>query len=328
MIIFWIGVFVVALWTLVKGADWFLLAAERIGLRLGMTPFAIGVVITGVGTSLPELASSVAAVMQGVPEIVAANVVGSNIVNILFIVGVAVTLARKAVIGKDLIDLELPLLAVSTILFLGVAYDGAVSSLEAMLLLLAYGVYFVYVISHKEEFEPHVEGAIERITEDAWARRFKNGLLKEWVARRDYAMLTIGAIFLIGGAKYVIDAVLALAQYLNIGVGVITITAVAIGTSLPELVVSVKAAFDKKFDISVGNILGSNIFNALVIIGLPGIFTTLPLDPVTHMIGLPFMALATLLFIFSGISRNLYNWEGLMFILLYVLFIFKLLGIS
>jgi len=319
---------VVALFALVKGADWFLLASERTGLRLGMTPFAIGVVITGVGTSLPELASSVAAVLQGVPEIVAANVVGSNVANILLIIGVAVTIGRKAVISKDLIDLELPLLAISTILFLGAAYDGAVSPIEAVLLLLAYGVYFVYAISHKEEFEAHLSDTVERITEEAWVRRFKNGFLKEWAARRDYAMLIIGAAFLIIGAKYVIDSVIALAEMLHIAVAVITITAVAIGTSLPELVVSVRAALAKKFDISVGNILGSNIFNALVIIGLPGIFTTLPLDPVTHAIGLPFMAFATLLFIFSGISRNLYNWEGLMFILLYILFVLKLLGIS
>lgn len=318
----------VALWALVKGADWFLLASERTGLRLGMTPFAIGVVITGVGTSLPELASSVAAVLQGVPEIVAANVVGSNVANILLIIGVAVTIGRKAVISKDLIDLELPLLAISTILFLGVAYDGAISPIESVLLLLAYGVYFVYAISHKEELESHLSGTVERITGEAWTGRFRNGFLKEWAARRDHLMLIIGAAFLIIGAKYVIDSVIALAEILHIAVAVITITAVALGTSLPELVVSVRAALAKKFDISVGNILGSNIFNALVIIGLPGIFTTLPLDPVTHAIGLPFMALATLLFIFSGISRNLYNWEGLMFILLYVLFVFKLLGIS
>lgn len=328
MIIVWIGVFVVALWALVKGADWFLVAAERIGLRLGMTPFAIGVVITGVGTSLPELASSIAAVVQGVPEIVAANVVGSNVANMLLIIGVAVTIGRKAVIGKDLIDLELPLLAISAVLFLGAAYDSMITPLEAVLLLLAYGVYFVYAISHKEEIESHVEEAVERITEEAWVRRFKNGFLKEWAARRDYAILIIGAALLIGGAKYVIDAVLVIAQYFHVGVGVITITAVAVGTSLPELVVSVKAALEKKFDISVGNILGSNIFNALVIIGLPGMFTALPLDTVTYTVGLPFMAFATLLFIFSGISRNLYNWEGLMFILLYALFVLKLLGIS
>jgi len=111
---------------------------------------------------------------------------------------------------------------------------------------------------------------------------------------------------------------------LNIATGVIAITAVAVGTSLPELLVSAKAALQKKSEIALGNIFGSNVFNALVVIGLPGLFHVLPVDDQTFTIGVPTMALATLLFVISGISRRIHIWEGAFYLSVYVLFIAKL----
>ena len=129
------------------------------------------------------------------------------------------------------------------------------------------------------------------------------------------------------GAKYLIDAVIHLSATLNIATGVIGITAVAVGTSLPELLVSIKAALQSKSEVALGNIFGSNVFNALVVIGLPGLFTTLPLDEQTFLIGVPTMALATLLFVISGISRRIHRWEGAFFIALYILFMGKLFNL-
>ena len=115
-----------------------------------------------------------------------------------------------------------------------------------------------------------------------------------------------------------------LSAILNIATGVIAITAVAVGTSLPELLVSAKAALQKKSEIALGNIFGSNVFNALVVIGLPGLFRILPVDNQTFTIGVPTMALATLLFVISGISRRIHMWEGAFYLSVYVLFIAKL----
>lgn len=126
MLFFWIIVFIISLVVLVKGADWFLESAERIGLSLGLSPFIIGVTIVALGTSLPELISSLIAVSKGVTEIVAANAIGSNIANILLVVGVSAILAKKLVASKSLIDLDAPLLAISTVLVLGVLADKKV----------------------------------------------------------------------------------------------------------------------------------------------------------------------------------------------------------
>ena len=115
-----------------------------------------------------------------------------------------------------------------------------------------------------------------------------------------------------------------LSTILNIATGVIAITAVAIGTSLPELLVSVKAALSKKSEIALGNIFGSNAFNTLVVIGLPGVIYNLSIDDKVFFVGIPFMALATLLFVISGISRRIHMWEGAFYLLMYILFVAKL----
>ncbi|MDQ5919771.1 MAG: cation:H+ antiporter, partial [Patescibacteria group bacterium] len=149
MLLLWILVFCVSLAVLVKGADWLIASAERIGLALGLSPFIIGITIVGVGTSFPELVSSLAAVWQGVPEVVAANAIGSNIANILLIVGISALVGKRLVVTKDLIDLDLPLLAISMVLVLGSVWDGVVTLGESLLLLLAYSIYLVYTVVHK-----------------------------------------------------------------------------------------------------------------------------------------------------------------------------------
>ena len=111
---------------------------------------------------------------------------------------------------------------------------------------------------------------------------------------------------------------------MHIATGLIAITAVAFGTSLPELLVSIKAAWAKKSEIALGNIFGSNVFNILVVVGLPGLFKTLPIDDQTYSLGLPLMAVSTLMFVISGISRKIHIWEGAFFLITYVLFLAKL----
>jgi cation:H+ antiporter len=147
------------------------------------------------------------------------------------------------------------------------------------------------------------------------------------ITTRDLIMLIIGIVSLAIGAKYLISAVQQLASIFNIAPGVIAITAVAIGTSLPEILVSVKAAARRQSEVALGNVFGSNIFNVLVVVGLPGIFGDLTIDSQTLMIGLPVLLMSTLLFIISGISRRVHVQEGALFILLYVIFIAKLFGL-
>lgn len=151
MLLFWILVFIVSLAVLVKCADWFLISAEKIGLSLGLSPFIVGVTIVALGTSFPELITALTASFKGVTEIVPANAIGSNIANILLVVGFAAIFAKKLTVTKSLINLDLPLLAIGTVLLLGILWDGEVNILEAVLLLLTYTTYIFYTLKHEEE---------------------------------------------------------------------------------------------------------------------------------------------------------------------------------
>ena len=281
----------------------------------------------GVGTSFPELISSFVAALRGVTDVVAANAIGSNIANILLIVGISAVIGRRLVVTKSLIDLDLPLLAIGTVLLLGIAWDKQITLGESILMLITYGVYLLYTILHRDsddtpeivEVLPSRQDRRKKI-----AVPEKEKFIKPKIKIKDFVFLIAGILCLVFGAKYLIDALVNLSAILNVATGVIAITAVAVGTSLPELLVSAKAAFQKKSEIALGNIFGSNVFNALVVIGLPGLFRVLTIDAQTFAIGVPTMALATILFVISGISRRIHVWEGLFYLSVYVLFIAKL----
>jgi cation:H+ antiporter len=327
MLTFWIVVFVVSLAVLVKGADWLIESAEKIGLAAGLSPFIVGVTIVGIGTSFPELISSLAATFKGVTDVVTANAVGSNIANILLIVGLSAIIGRRLIVTKSLIDLDLPLLAIGTVLLLGIVWDRQITFGESILMLATYLVYLLYTVLHKETEDTK---EIAEVLPSRQERRKsistheKGTIARPKIVAKDFFMLAIGIVGLIFGAKYLIDALVNLSNMLNVATGVIAITAVAVGTSLPELLVSVKAALQKKSEIALGNIFGSNVFNALVVIGFPGLFKMLSVDSQTFTIGVPTMALATLLFVISGISRRIHMWEGAFYLSVYVLFIAKL----
>ena len=327
MLILWIVIFLVSLAALVKGADWLIASAEKIGLALGLSPFIVGVTIVGVGTSFPELISSFVATFKGVTDVVAANAIGSNIANILLIVGVSAVIGRRLIVTKSLIDLDLPLLAIGTVLVLGIVWDKQITFGESLLMLVTYGIYLLYTILHKDTED--TEEIVEVLPSRQERRKHivahkKEGFIRPKLVAKDFILLIVGILSLVFGAKYLIDALVNLSTILNIATGVIAITAVAVGTSLPELLVSAKAAFQKKSEVALGNIFGSNVFNALVVIGLPGLFKTLSVDSQTFAIGVPTMALATLLFVISGISRRIHMWEGAFYLSVYILFIAKL----
>jgi cation:H+ antiporter len=330
MLILWILVFIVSLAVLVKGSDWLITSAEKIGLAAGLSPFIVGVTIVGLGTSFPELVAAIVAVFQGVKDVAVSNAVGSNIANILLIVGLSALVGKKLIVNKNLIDLDLPLLAIATTLLLGILWDKQVTTGEAVLMLSTYGVYLLYTVMHKEEISAEAQSEAEtlpsRVERRGHILAHKNEVVSAVpiVTSKDYLLLVLGIVALSLGAKYLIDALVALSTMLNIATGVIAITAVAIGTSLPELFVSFKAAMQNKSEVALGNIFGSNVFNALVVIGIPALFTTLSVDPQTFSIGIPTMAMATLLFVISGISKKIYMWEGAFYLALYILFLAKL----
>lgn len=305
----------VALVALVKGADWLIAGAEEIGVSIGFSPFVVGVTIVALGTSLPELVAGIGAILQNAPEIVVANAIGSNVANILLIVGVSVVVGKKMVVEKNLIDLDLPLVAASTLLFASLAWDGDINRIEALILLIGCVSYVGYILRHKDESD--LAQQAEALVHEEIEKRPR-------VSAMNYFLVLAGIVALALGAHYLIQSVLELSALFGITAGVITITAVALGTSLPELFVSVKATLDGKSETALGNIFGSNVFNLLVVVGVPGLFATLPLEPNVLLIGLPALLGATFLFVVSGISGRIHAWEGAFYLAMYVVFTAKL----
>lgn len=317
-----------------KGADWLLGSAERIGLALGLSPFVVGVLIVGIGTSFPEVVSSLFAVFQGVPELVVANALGSNIANILLVVGISAIIAGRLFVTKDLIDLDIPLLTISTVVVLGVVWDKEVVLVEAILLLAMYAVYIWYTVSNPSQTDGSICDVLPSRVERRGHKAHKHiGPTVEAIetpdkiSSSDWGFLALGALLLFIGAKYLIDSVIAVSAIWDLAPSVIAILAVAIGTSLPELIVSIKSALGDKTDVALGNIFGSNVFNLLGVIGIPALFGTLPLDNVTFSIGVPALAFVTFIFIVSGISRKVHKWEGAMYVIVYIFFVGKLFGL-
>lgn len=309
MTFMWILVFIVSLAAMLRGGDYFIDGAEKIGLAFGLSPFVVGTTIVAAGTSFPELLAGLFAIGQGAQEIVLGNVIGSNIANILLVLGVAAVFGKALTIKKDISNLDLPLLAITTGLFIFIVWDGVITFPEAIILLLGQVVYFLYTFYHREDVDIN-----------------EMKPLRVKMSTKDILLFIGGGLGLILGARFLITSVISLSEIWNIGTGVIAISAIAFGTSLPELIVSVRAALAGKGALAFGNIFGSNVFNIFIVAGIPALITPLTADEQTMAIGLPFLVLATLLFLFSGLSRRLYIWEGLLFLLIYILFIGKLFG--
>ncbi len=296
-----------AIAVLVKGADYFVDGAKEIGLGLGMSSFVVGVVIVGFGTSLPELASSIAGVLAGSPEIVIANVVGSNITNILLIIGLTAALGGTIIIKKDLLQSELPIFLIATIHFVAAIYDGVLDRVEAALLVGTFLAYLWYLFA------------------DSMTHRNELGADRPKVALLKPVLFVLGGTAaVLVGAHFTVEYAVALATGFAVPIGLVSILAIAVGTSLPELFVSIKAMRAGESDLAIGNIFGSNAFNMLFVAGLPGLFTTLPSDAVVMEVGLGVLIAASIILFVNGLAKKVMGWEGVMLLLFYVFFMVKL----
>lgn len=314
---FWFTAFLVSLFLLVFFARAFTKTAKTVGTRFGMSPFLIGATIVGAGTSLPELASSIAAVWQGKTELVAANVIGSNIGNILFILGVVsiisfftgstITLERRTT------NLEILFLCGSTVVFSLVLFNGSISRLEGMGLIAAFSLYLGLKIfgGTKKElvFRRTVGGA--NASEDI----YRGLTIKELLT------ILLEVVLLWTSAHFTVETMMRLSIFLEIPATFIAITALAIGTSLPELFVSIYAALTKENDLSLGNIMGSNIFNIFVVGGLPAILVPLEVDTLTFKVGVPFLILSTLLLLNNWWQQKIGCISGMFYVLCFSIFL-------
>ncbi len=321
-LLLWALVFLASLAVLVKASDSFTDSAERIGIAFGISPFIIGVTIIALGTSTPELVSSILAVVKGSSEMVAGNVMGSNVTNIFLILGLSAIVGKKLVTRYELANVDLPLFVGSALLLSLMVADGTFSLPEALLSLACFLVYLLYAVR------------VERVADEARARSQEEmeagGAVhpkKKRLKPKIYLKLLLSIFFLYLGANYTIVSVVKLSEMVGIGTEIIAASAVALGTSLPELVVSVRAAAMNKPELAIGNILGSNIFNALGIMGTSALFGTLVISETITGFVMPMMIVATLLYFVIIWEKEITHWEGWMLVIFYVFFLGKLFGL-
>ena len=317
-VLLWVAVFIVSLYVLIRSSDYFTRAAEEIGLAFGIPDFVVGVTIVALGTSLPELISSIIAVLRDSSEIVIGNVVGSNITNIFLIVGITAVVARKLKIAYELVHIDLPILMGTALFLMITVWDGRFTFFEALLCLVALIVYFLHIVSTEQKKSSDVDKPTRR-------RKSKP---RTKIRVRTFIILAMSAGFIYLGGRFTIEAVIALSQLMAVGKEVLAASVVAFGTSLPELVVSITAARQGRPEIAVGNVLGSNVFNALGVMAIPGLISTLTIPQPIVNFAVPMMVIASLLFFFMTQDKEITQWEGWLLLIFYAFFIGGLFGIN
>jgi cation:H+ antiporter len=297
--------FIVGLVLLVAGGELLVRGASRLALTFGISPLVVGLTVVAFGTSSPELAVSVQSAWSGQTDIALGNVVGSNIFNVLFILG-ASALITPLVVARQLVWQEVPLMIAASLLLFGLALDGTIGRGEALLLALLLAGYTVFLIRQSRAAGQAAEGGAESAG---------GGWKDHWLVQ--VALIGAGLALLVQGSQWLVDAAIAFARHLGVSELVIGLTIVAAGTSMPEVATSIPAALRGERDIAVGNVVGSNIFNLLGVLGFSGLVAPAGLGVPSSLLSfdLPVMiavAVACLPVFFTG--HLIARWEGLLFL--------------
>ncbi len=293
--------------TLVVGADAMVRGASRLAVTFGISPLVVGLTEVALGTSAPELAVSVGATLGGNPDLAIGNVIGSNIANILLILGIS-ALITPLLVAEQIIRQEVPIMIGASVLMVVMALDGSISRLEGAILFALVIAYTVFLIRQSRRASREVEEEFaSEIPSSDWDRH--------WSVQA--ALIVGGLALLVLGADWLVDAAVAVAQTFGVSDLVIGLTIVAVGTSMPEVATSIVAALRGQRDIAVGNVVGSNVFNIFAVIGATGLVsaTGIPVPEAARNFDLWVMlavAFACLPILITG--REIARWEGGVFL--------------
>lgn len=307
----WTLTFVVALAVLLKASGVLVSGASKLVKTLGWSSFFVGMTVLAIGTSLPELASSLWAMQNNTTSLVASNVIGSNIANILLILGLGAVVYKGINLSSDSSRSLSGLLLGSTFLLMVTVYDGTIQWFEGLLLIAAF---IIYLLHNAAEFR---EGRFEA--------------LKDWFHKESFSAQLLLTLILSGAATlassyFVVKALEEIASKAHLMPSVLGASALALGTSLPELAVTFAALKKGKVDMAIGTLIGSSIFNATLVLGLPSLFHSIVVTSDMLTLGLPFLLMSTFLLLFALRQRKLSSYEGAIYVLLYGVFSFQLLA--
>lgn len=306
---------------LIAGAEVLVRGASKIAAAVGISPLVIGLTVVAFGTSSPEMAVSVMSSMSGNVDIAVGNVVGSNIFNVLFILGLT-ALIVPLVVAQQLVWLDVPLMIIASLLVLWMGWDGNINRWEGIVLFGGIIAYTVFLIRQSKKEK-------SKAVQKEYAEEYSDG--KGWTAKEwlfNIAFVIVGLAMLVLGSRWLVDSATTIAKSMGVSDLIIGLTIVAAGTSLPEVATSVIASIRGERDIAVGNVVGSNIFNLLCVLGISALVSPegIPVSKAALQFDIPIMiavAIACLPIFFTG--HTIRRWEGFVFLGFYIAYVVYLI---
>lgn len=295
-------IFLVSLAALIYSSDKFISSAEGVGKFFKLPSFVIGVVLVGIGTSLPELVTSITSVNQGVSEFVVGNVFGSNVTNVLLVFGASALFSKVFTIKHDIMKTDIPFLIGATGFIAIATSDLEFSLAEGIICILLLCLYL---------FRSVKDGTLSEAIEE-----YEHHETKIW----DWILVVVTPAVIYFSAKYLISSVVDIAEYIGVGNDTVALTIVALGTSLPELMVTIQAGRRGNAEMAVGNVLGSNLFNILAVMGIPALIGKLIIPESTKSFAIPMLLLSTILFFIITKEKKVYRVYGMFMIIFYIYF--------
>ncbi|MDD6005395.1 MAG: calcium/sodium antiporter [Firmicutes bacterium] len=312
-IVFNFSLLIIGFVLLMKGADVFVDGASKIAIKMHVPEIVVGLTIVAMGTSAPEAAISITAALNNGAAISIGNVIGSNIMNIALILGLTSIIATLP-IKDNTLKIEIPFVVIITVILCMMGYFfHEINRLAALLLIILFIAFLSYLYWLSKKGVDSVEEVEELSEKDTYLRLL--------------ALIVIGAVMIVVGSNLTVDAAKAIAKIFGISDRIIGLTIVAFGTSLPELVTSVTAARKGKTDIAIGNIVGSNIFNILFVLGISGLVSPSPIffDSAFLIDGVIAIVAAVLLFVLSYSKKSLNRIGGIILLAGYIIYIVKMM---
>lgn len=288
---------IIGIVVVLKSADWLTSGAVGLATRLGISQIVIGLTIVAIGTSMPEFFVSVVSAIKGTPDLAVGNIVGSNIFNVLLIVGVA-AIVTPIRVQRNTVRRDIPIAIVASIMLMVMMLDDTISRMDALILFAAF-IAFIWTTLRCSKNSSQ-----------------ENNTQKKAIATwKSTIFILVGLIGLVVGSNIFVDNASSLAHGLGISDAIIGLTIVAGGTSLPELATSAVAARKGDSGIAIGNVLGSNVFNILMIVGLTGLISPMHIQGITY-VDMAVMVISMVLFwLFSFTNLRIERWEGCVLIL-------------
>jgi len=302
-------IFIVSLAVLIYGADLIISQSEKIALKFGISEYIIGATLIAIGTSLPEMAASISASYQNKAELAVSNIIGSNILNITLVLGIVLLIAKKVDPHRDFFAKDSSWALFPVLIFIAIALkNNGVTQLDGFALLFLMAGYLIFLMKHdKDTIELEKEKDTDINQEFNWLKTS--------------TLLVVGFLAVVYGADYMVESASNIAKSLGISEWIIGVILVSLGTSMPELVVSIVAAYKNKADMAIGNIIGSNMANISVALGAAALIEPIKLNFISYTFDISLMLISTLMLIFITANKMYSKASGISLLVLLTIFI-------